>query len=344
MENLAPALEAPVDYGVTAEVRAPQNLFALKDKDTFIVADEFGDIAGQGDGLFHNDTRILSLYRLTLGGRAAVAAVGGGRHDNVFFTCNSTNQALPYPGGGWGRRACCTSSASASCGKSGCSSAFAASTTAATPSCCRCRSSSTPISTTCSRCAAPTRQARGQGAAACRRPARRLQLYRPGRRRACVLHLVLGRAVPPGTRTRPSSCSRLHAEGETELYIEIGIVDGHTPSRERFRDAAARARWDMRARRRHGARLNSSGRLFNEWLGKSRSDLALLTTKMETGPYPYAGIPWFSTAFGRDAIITAWQILWFEPSLAKGVLRYLAAHQAHERSTFRDSAARQDHA
>ena len=70
MENLAPAIEAPVDYGVTAEVRAPQNLYALKDKDTFIVADQFGDIAGQGDGLFHNDTRILSFYRLTLGGHA----------------------------------------------------------------------------------------------------------------------------------------------------------------------------------------------------------------------------------------------------------------------------------
>jgi glycogen debranching enzyme len=130
----------------------------------------------------------------------------------------------------------------------------------------------------------------------------------------------------------------LQAEGVTELYIEIGAVDGHVPSRERFRDAAALARWDMRSRRRHGARLKSSGRLFNEWLGKSRSDLALLTTRMETGPYPYAGIPWFSTAFGRDAIITAWQILWFEPSLAKGVLRYLAAHQAQERSAFRDSA------
>ncbi|MGH1558262.1 hypothetical protein ACRAWD_11580 [Caulobacter segnis] len=36
---------------MTAEVRAPQNLYALKDKDTFIVADQFGDIAGQGDGL-----------------------------------------------------------------------------------------------------------------------------------------------------------------------------------------------------------------------------------------------------------------------------------------------------
>jgi len=83
--------------------------------------------------------------------------------------------------------------------------------------------------------------------------------------------------------------------------------------------------------------MRSSGRLFNDWLEKSRADLALLTTPMETGPYPYAGIPWFSTAFGRDAILTAWQILWFEPSLARGVLTYLAANQAHEISAFRDS-------
>jgi glycogen debranching enzyme len=93
----------------------------------------------------------------------------------------------------------------------------------------------------------------------------------------------------------------------------------------------------MRGRRRRGGRLRSTGRLFNAWLEKSRADLALLTTPLSTGPYPYAGIPWFSTAFGRDGIITAWQILWFEPELAKGVLSYLALQQAEEVSAFRDS-------
>jgi glycogen debranching enzyme len=150
---------------------------------------------------------------------------------------------------------------------------------------------------------------------------------------------VLTFSDPPGrlNAQKAEFMYSLQPEGRLELYLEVGSSDNPTPSRERFRSCAARARFDMRARRRHGARLHTSGRLFNEWLEKSRADLALLTTPLETGPYPYAGIPWFSTAFGRDAIITAWQILWFEPSLARGVLTYLAAHQAEETSAFRDS-------
>jgi glycogen debranching enzyme len=89
--------------------------------------------------------------------------------------------------------------------------------------------------------------------------------------------------------------------------------------------------------RRPRGEIVSSQQQFNDWMSRSFADIAMMMTDTPTGPYPYAGVPWFSTAFGRDGIITALEMLWLEPDVARGVLAYLAAHQAQSSDPVRDA-------
>jgi glycogen debranching enzyme len=85
------------------------------------------------------------------------------------------------------------------------------------------------------------------------------------------------------------------------------------------------------------ATITTSNDLFNEVLCRSMSDLYMLMTNTPQGPYPYAGTPWYSTTFGRDGLITALQMLWFDPRVARGVLKRLAHFQAKSRDIVADA-------
>ena len=85
------------------------------------------------------------------------------------------------------------------------------------------------------------------------------------------------------------------------------------------------------------SKMASSNQEFNEWMQRSHSDVQMMVLGNPERHYPYAGVPWFSTVFGRDGIITAMQYLWVDPAIARGVLAYLAATQATEVSAESDA-------
>jgi glycogen debranching enzyme len=85
-----------------------------------------------------------------------------------------------------------------------------------------------------------------------------------------------------------------------------------------------------------GAEVRSNHDLFEVWVQRSRRDLRLLLTETLEGPVPYAGIPWYVAPFGRDALITAMQMLPFDPAIAVGTLRFLARHVGRTDDAFTD--------
>lgn len=127
----------------------------------------------------------------------------------------------------------------------------------------------------------------------------------------------------------------LEARQTTELYISAECEPSHAPPQQAvvgtsstFEGALERSEGALNASERADCRIVTSNQEFNDWLTRSRADLRMLLTDTPDGPYPYAGVPWFSTPFGRDAIWTALQLLWLKPEVSKGVLKFLSRYQA----------------
>ena len=138
------------------------------------------------------------------------------------------------------------------------------------------------------------------------------------------------------------SAARFHvtipAHGERTFDITIGCQPRtEAPKMAAYDDAAHAMSDELRLLREGEATLGTSNEQCNDWINRSVVDLYLMVTRTGHGLYPYAGVPWFSTVFGRDGILTALQYLWINPRLARGVLSYLAANQATETNSIQDA-------
>lgn len=131
---------------------------------------------------------------------------------------------------------------------------------------------------------------------------------------------------------------RLDARAETSFTIDVHCRQGEQHKHAEKYDSALQ---HMLHERTTGplaeVDIHTSDESFNSWLRRSRADLQMLISSTPHGLYPYAGVPWYATMFGRDGIVTALELLWLDPSIARGVLSFLAATQATEIDEERDA-------
>lgn len=141
---------------------------------------------------------------------------------------------------------------------------------------------------------------------------------------------VLGSKVRFGVSLQPKE--------EATIFVTVSCESGRVVSvLSSYEEAFGRAGAALKAVRAEECEIYTSNEEFNDWLNRSRADLHMMITDLPEGHYPYAGVPWFSTVFGRDGIITALEYLWINPKIAKGVLAHLASTQAKESIPERDA-------
>lgn len=315
----------------------------LKQGDTFAVFDRFGDIESFGTGelgLYHEDTRFLSRLTLRLGKDRPLLLSSNVREDNAVMAVDATNAdvsrdgEMVIPRGTvhvfrskilWDKT-CHERLRLHNYGRAAVDISFTIEFDADFADIFELRGMS--------------RQQRG----------RRLETqverdsvligYEGLDNRVRRTRVVFDPA--PARLTESSATFRTTLETNQEASYRCAIaceVDGDSPietnpSYEKIAQKAANAVDRARAQE---AQIFTANEQFNDWLNRSLADLHMMRTETPFGPYPYAGVPWFSTVFGRDGIITALQCLSFDPSVARGVLAYLAATQADSENPEQDA-------
>ena len=132
---------------------------------------------------------------------------------------------------------------------------------------------------------------------------------------------------------------RLAPREEAHVYLTVGCEPDEQAPRAAtdYFSAYTQANAALKLSMHDHCRIFTSNPMFDRWLDRSTADLAMLATDLPGGQYPFAGLPWYSTTFGRDGIITARQLLWLDPGIARGVLSVLADTQADSQDPARDA-------
>jgi glycogen debranching enzyme len=314
IHDIEVVLESPFYIPMTGPAARPRR--SLKHDDTFIVLDSHGDIgasAGGPDGLFNADTRYLARLELVLDEVQPLLLGSNLRDDNSALTVDLTNPDV-YRGGRivlqkdmlhivrtiflWRG----TAYQRIGIQNHGEDTAIF------------------DVTLLFDNDFADLFEVRGE-----RRPRRGTSSSKPdgpagvlldyrgldGKSRTTTLQFD-----PRPTRLTVNAATwhfELAPQQATALFVAVSCNQSTPHQRAPFFRGLLAHRREMRQSTAGATSIETSNNIFNEVLCQAMADLNMLMTETPQGRYPYAGIPWYSTTFGRDGLITALQMLWIDP-------------------------------
>jgi len=339
MELSAPDTGAPEFYIPASASLLERRPLTLKHGDTFAMSNRYGDFSGgvtNPEGLYHHDTRYLSLLRLSIEGHRPLLLSSTVQNNNALLRVDLTNPDVYSGAELLLPRDTIHFARSKFLWECACYEAIVAHNYGN-------EARTVRVTLEFESDFRDVFEVRGQA-----RPRRgELRRLPQGHDRVVLRYTGLDdRARDMTLSFAPVPDLLLEHRAEWRLTLAAGAsttlfvtasCGAARPSRPDFFGGLRGARRERARGSRESATLRTSNALFNELLERSLADLVMLGTPTPHGRYPYAGIPWFSTAFGRDGAITAIQMLAYDPGLTRGVLQFLAATQARELDGARDA-------
>ena len=328
-------------YILATSSRSDERTRVLKQGDTFAIFDHFGDVVpfGLGEqGLYHAGTRHLSRLDLRLNGARTLLLSSAVREDNDLFVVDLTNPDIPLGADAVFRRDILHVFRSKFLWDAACYERLRLTNHGLDPVNLSLVLRFGADFADIFEVRGLTRTRRGQ--------------QRPPRVEAGALVLEYEGLDGVTRRTRIQCSPPPTAIDGEEIRVSVSLppqasdtifctvsceVGSSRPHVHAYDTAFNTVQATVRQYQERKPRIETANELFNDWLGRSSADVDMMLTGTPHGVYPYAGVPWFSTPFGRDGIITALELLWIDPGVARGVLGYLAATQATERNPAQDA-------
>jgi glycogen debranching enzyme len=327
--ELEPVAEAP--FHIPATDLAARARCTLKYGDTFAVLDSHGDIgasSGGPDGLFHCDTRFLSRLQLSVNGCQPLLLGFSLRDDNTMLAVDLTNPGIPADGQTGIEQHTLHMVRSVYLWRNTANQRLAVHNHGDRPVDFNLAIDFGNDFADVFEVRGLRRPRRGVATASLAGPAQVVLTYQGLDRRRRRTTLAFD--PQPSELSLKAATYHFHLAPGAGVLVFVTVGCDQPPEKQpvSFQRGLRAVHRERRHASHDGTTIETSNQIFNEVLCRSMADLHMLITDTPQGRYPYAGIPWYSTTFGRDGLITALQMLWFDPTVARGVLRRLAFYQA----------------